>query len=101
VKLTEDLQYTLKQNIFYCICNSEVNLTGEGSVNVVKVQGYFGYTPPFVLNPSHFTPRDTALIPIEQKAGWTQSWSGCFGEDRRSCLCQELNPGSSVIQPLA
>jgi hypothetical protein len=52
----------------------------------MKVYGYLGHIPPFALNLGHFTPGETALIPIEQEVSWMQSWPGCFGEDKHFLL---------------
>jgi len=42
--------------------------------------------------------KDTPL-PFEEEAGWAQSWSGCFGEERSSWLV----PGFELqtTQPVA
>ena len=96
-------QYVLNQNISQCIYNSEVNLRGKVPVHAIKVYGCLGHTsiPPFVLKHSHFMLRETALIPTEQAASWTQSWPGCFGEDKFFASARHLTqiPQSFKLQP--
>jgi len=31
------------------------------------------------------------LYPLNWRLGGLQSWHGCFGEEKVSCICQELN----------
>lgn len=55
-------------------------------MHAIKVYGSLGHIPPFVLNHSHFMPGEIALTLTEKAASWTQSWPGCFGEDKHFLL---------------
>lgn len=50
-----------------------------------------------------FGPQPTweELLPIEQRAGWTPSWSGPFGEEKNLLPSQEFNFDSWVVKPVA
>ena len=38
--------------------------------------------------------------PLNRRLGWTQTWSGCSGEDRTSCPDQKSHYASSDVQPV-
>jgi hypothetical protein len=46
-------------------------------------------------HPGSFTHGKEPWFPLNMKLGGLNSWSDCFGEERISCVCWDLNPGLS------